>query len=77
MTPVRKVTCEERQRWHSGLVHIAAQRGYKSGWVAYKFKEKFGTWPNGLHSDPLPPADDIRNWVRSRLIAYAKARGAA
>ena len=24
---------------------IAAERGYKAGWAAHKFKEKFGTWP--------------------------------
>ena len=42
-----------RARWHSMLAAIAQERGYKPGWTAYKFKEKFGNWPpNGLHVHP-------------------------
>ena len=37
----------ERLRWHQMLTHIATARGYKPGWTAYKFREKFGTWPPG------------------------------
>ena len=36
---------EERERWHAMLVWIANERDYKPGWVAHKYKEKFGTWP--------------------------------
>jgi superfamily II DNA or RNA helicase len=68
---------DARDRFHRGLVWIAAERGYKSGWVAHKFKEKFGTWPPRHHGDPLPPDDALRRWVRSRQIAFAKARQAA
>ena len=32
----------EQLRWHAQLACIALQRGYKPGWAAHKFKEKFG-----------------------------------
>ena len=71
----------DRRAFHAGLAWIAREKGYASGWAAHKFKEKFGTWPTDRWVTPEPPTDEIRSWVRSRQIAYAKAmakqRGAA
>ena len=64
---------DERKRWHRMLAYIAQQRGYKAGWASYKFKEKFGTWPDSRHVEPYPPTPEVTSWVRSRQIAYAKA----
>jgi hypothetical protein len=54
-------------------------RGYKKGWAAHKFKDKFGTFPpwayNGL--PPIAPTDAVLRWIKSRNIAFAKARSAA
>jgi DNA repair protein RadD len=67
----------ERMRWQGMLTAIAAERGYKSGWVGHKFKEKFGTWPPTHSAAPIEPTPEVLSWVRSRIIAYAKAREAA
>lgn len=64
----------ERMRWHAMLAGIAAQRGYKPGWVAFKFKEKFGSWPASRHIQPMQPSAEILSWVRSRNIAWAKSK---
>ncbi len=56
------------------LKHFAASRGYKAGWVAYKYKEKFGDWPKGLdHWPPIPPSPATLGWIKSKQIAFAKA----
>jgi len=56
------------------LKGIALERGYKPGFAWYKFKEYFGEEPRGLgHIEPRLPTTTIRNWVKSRQIAYAKA----
>jgi DNA repair protein RadD len=66
------------QTWHGMLVAIGQERNYKPGWAAYKFKEKFGSWPPyGTTVEPVTPSPEVRSWVRSRLIAYAKRRSAA
>jgi len=67
-----------RARWHAMLTHIGEERGYKPGWVAHKYKERFGTWP-AYGAKPLPqtPSPEVRSWVRSRMIAYAKRVGVA
>jgi DNA repair protein RadD len=68
----------DRAAWHGMLAHIAAERGYKPGWVGHKYKEKFGTWPaSGAMPELLKPTLEVLSWVRSRAIAFAKARRAA
>jgi superfamily II DNA or RNA helicase len=69
---------ERKRQWHAMLIGIAQERGYKPGWAAYKFKEKFGDWPP-KHSVPSPVMADaeVRSWVRSRAIAWVKAQESA
>jgi DNA repair protein RadD len=58
---------------------VQQMRGYKKGWAAHKFKDKFGTFPPWAYNDlpPAIPTDAVLRWVRSRQIAFAKARNAA
>jgi DNA repair protein RadD len=58
---------------------VQQMRGYKRGWAAHKFKDKFGHFPPWSYNDlpPAAPSDAVLRWVRSRNIAYAKARSAA
>jgi superfamily II DNA or RNA helicase len=67
----------ERAQWHSQLAFIAAERRYKPGWVAFKYKEKFGEWPRSNQVTPIQPSPEVLSWVRSRMIAFAKARSAS
>jgi DNA repair protein RadD len=67
-----------RMHWHGMLAYIARERGYQRGWVAHKYREKFGSWPAwGANPELIEPTPEARSWVRHRMIAYAKARGAA
>jgi hypothetical protein len=68
---------DKQREWYAGLLWIARNRGYKDGAVFYQFKEKFGhkpSWPPWQNPPPSEPTVGMRNWVRSRLVAYAKAR---
>jgi DNA repair protein RadD len=68
----------DKLRWLSELTFIGQQRGYKPGWVAHKFKEKFGNWPpRGIQPRVQPASPEVSSWVRSRQIAYAKAKQSA
>ncbi len=63
-------------RFYQELKWFALTHEYKPGWIAHKFKEKFGHWPNGLdHLPPVEPSRVTLGWIRSRQIAYAKAMG--
>jgi DNA repair protein RadD len=69
-----KASKDEKQATYAQLRHIAKDRGYKEGWAAHKFKERFGVWPRGLDDIEIQPTQALMNWVRSRQIAYAKAK---
>ncbi len=65
-----------RQQWLGMLKSICAERGYKSGWVAHKHKEKFGFYPawDAVHQvAAVEPSPEVASWVRSRVIAWAKS----
>jgi hypothetical protein len=65
----------ERARWHGMLTYIAHDRGYKNGWVSHQYKHKFGAFPAwGAVVKPIEPTPEVYSWVRSRMIAFAKAR---
>lgn len=64
----------EQLRFFRQLLWMANERGYKHGWAAHKFKEKFGAWPTWRTAPPEAPDDAVRSWVRSRQIAWAKAQ---
>jgi len=63
----------DKARWQRELAYIARERGYRPGWASHKFKEKFGHWPTRKDVAPLMPSAEVRSWIRSRQIAYAKA----
>ena len=63
-----------KQDVYAQLRYVARERNYQSGWVSWKFKEKFKVWPRGLADIEKPPTPELMNWIRSRQIAYAKAK---
>lgn len=69
-------TMADKRRWYAALSLIQKERGYKPGWVAAQYRDKFSVWPRGM--DDVEPQDDpaVRSWVTSRLIRYAKRRKA-
>jgi predicted Zn-ribbon and HTH transcriptional regulator len=66
-----------RQDWYSGFLFIALEKGYKEGWAANQYRNKFSTWPDGLRKVAKQPSLSVRSYVRSRQIAYAKAKAKA
>ena len=59
------------------LQYYGRSKGYKEGWAAIKYKEKFGVYPNGLKVAPKPPSTPTLKWIKSRTIAYVKGKQAA
>lgn len=63
-----------KQQWYSQLLAVARARGYKEGWAANKYKEKFTVWPRGLVHEEAPVSPEVASWVKSRQIAWAKSK---
>jgi DNA repair protein RadD len=68
----------DRERVFAELKFIELARGYKPGWAWHKYREHTGELPRGLdHVTPQPPSPEIKRWVLSRQIAWAKSRSRA
>lgn len=65
--------------WYLMLAGYAKIKGYKPGWIAHKFKEKFGEWPNRMWKRdgelyPVTPTSEVLRWIQSRQIAWARSQ---
>jgi superfamily II DNA or RNA helicase len=69
-----RVDRQAKQRWYSMLRWIAEQRAYKQGWAANQYRAKFEEWPGGLLELAIPPDPEVSNWVRHRMIRWAKSK---
>ena len=64
----------ENQQFYSELLFYSRMRGYKDGWAAYKYKDKYGVFPRGLGTEIKSPSFKTLQWLKSKQIAYAKNR---
>ena len=70
----KAATNEEKQAWYSALLTIASERRRSKGWVSNTYREKFGVWPRNLDEVRGPAGQDVRNFVKSKDIAFAKSK---
>lgn len=70
-------TWERKREFMGGLRSYADTRGYSEGWVAHKYREKFGVWPNDIRVSGAPPgpvSSEVSNFIKSQLIRFAKSK---
>lgn len=75
----RTATWGEKQQFIAGLRAYANEHGYAAGWVAHKYRTRFGVWPNDERVKSVPPQQydaDLRRWLVSQQIRYSKRRAA-
>lgn len=71
----RDTSADEKASFYGGLRHYAQQRGYKHGWAANQYREKFGVWPNAYRDSPVvPPNADVQGWIKHQQIKFANRR---
>ncbi len=66
----------ERRLFYGELLGYAAEKGWKRGAAAYRYKDKFGTFPpwSWNNDQRLAPSLETRRWLKSRAIAWARAK---
>ena len=74
----KQLTMIEKRRWFGMFKHYAQSHGYKSGWVAHKYKSKTGVWPRGMDDvQAILPDHTCANWITYQNIKNAKQRAKA
>lgn len=72
-------TKSDKQSWWSQIKFYQRQRTsmgkpISDGWCAHTFREKFNEWPNGLSDFPMEITPEVNNYIRHKLIKFAKGR---
>lgn len=69
-------TMDEKGRFYAQLKWIARAKGRKEGWAARSYLDKFKVWPDYSIKwvEPMEPGAEVRNWVKSRDIAFWKSK---
>lgn len=67
----------DKQSFYSQMLYYARSRGFSDGWASHKYKEKFGVWPKSIDRQAEPPTEATLKWIKSRAIAFAKAKAKA
>lgn len=74
-TREKPATMEDKRRFYAMLKFYQQEKGYKDGWIAWKFKEKFSTFPRGLKEvGPIEPDVGFYNWIKYLNIKSAKRK---
>jgi hypothetical protein len=69
---------EDKADFLAQLKTYGVEHGYKPGWAANQYRARLGVWPNNDIADVAPALNvspEVRAWIRSRLIAWAKGHG--
>ena len=71
-----KATVAEKMRFHGMLCYQQRAKGYKNGWIARNFKDKFGVWPveKTMSRDYIEPDEAFKNWLKHKAIQWAKSK---
>ena len=65
----------DKRRWYGMLRHYANSKGYKDGWIFYKYKEKIGCQPKGMKDvAPIIPDQTFWNYIKYLQIKNAKSQ---
>lgn len=67
-----KSTGDDKQIFYSSALGLARERGYKEGYAANLYREKFGVWPNGLQAIASWPSRTVRQFDRDRRSTWGK-----
>jgi superfamily II DNA or RNA helicase len=76
----REATWEEKAAFMGELKTYAAKTGKAQGWIAHKYRTRFGVWPNDPRVNHAAPvalvSPSTYSWIQAQNIAYAKRRSA-
>ena len=67
----------DEQAFYSGLLDFARRREWKDGWAKIKYKEKYGSWPNGLDDRSMTPRKAVKEFIRESMREWREQQKAA
>ena len=69
-----KFSQEYKANWYAQLLGYAKEKEHAEGSAWHQYKERFLVGPAGKKPEPIPPTQELRNWIISRAIARSKRK---
>lgn len=63
-----------RQRFYAELLWVSRVKGYRDGFAAQCYRNRYGTWPNKMHPEPIEASNATLKYVQTRMIAFWQAK---
>ncbi len=71
----QKNSMADKAQWYGMFRYHCHQKGFAEGWIAHKYRAKFGVWPVGLkYTAPIEPTGEFYNYMRFLNIKWAKSK---
>ena len=72
----KAVSKEDKAKFFSELLLLGKQKGYKKGWAANKYKERFGVFPNKIQPyQAFYVSEETNRYLKHLQIKWAKSNG--
>lgn len=69
-----KFTMDQKQKFYSELVTLCGRYGFKDGWIANTYRQRFGVWPRGMNDDPIEPSRETQAYVGILLRKFREGK---
>ena len=74
---LKKVDKTDPATFYAMLLFYAKEKKFKTGWANHTYHKKYGMWP--IHGSvneitPVQPNQEVSKFIKSRYIAYRRAR---
>ncbi len=71
----KTISADRKSEWLGELSLYARQTGKSRGWVAHKYRSKFGVWPNKITPvSASSVSDEVTRWIKRENMIYAQSR---
>lgn len=72
----REISVSEKQAFYSAALEHCKNKGFKEGWAANAYRDRFSVWPNSMEKKAGGTCLEFENHLKHKRIAYAKRRQA-
>jgi hypothetical protein len=75
--PGNEIVMDQKAAFYAELRAYGHHKGYKDGWAANQYKNRFGVWPNDpkvRYAPPRDPSLETMNWIKSQQIAWSRTQ---
>ena len=72
--PIHEYSTEDKKHWYLAFNFYGLQQGYKSGWCANVYKDKFKAWPLSAWKtlQPVAPTESHQRWIGAYIAKWRR-----